>query len=61
MPLALAGSLTAVQFRYPAELLLNLNKIEHFSKVSLKVKLGASQIVYNKNTMGANCCQIIEA
>jgi len=35
MPLAHKGSLTAVQFRYPAELLLNLNKIEHFSKVSL--------------------------
>ena len=34
MPLALAGSLTAVQFRYPAELPLALNKIEHFSKVS---------------------------
>jgi len=34
MPLALTGSLTAVQFRYPAELPLNLNKIEHFSKVS---------------------------
>jgi hypothetical protein len=33
MPLALAGSLTAVQFRLPAELPLNLNKIEHFSKV----------------------------
>jgi hypothetical protein len=32
--LALAGSLTAVQFRYPAELPLNLNKIEHFSKAS---------------------------
>jgi len=35
MPLALAGSLTAVQFRYHAELPLNLNKIEHFSKVSV--------------------------
>jgi hypothetical protein len=34
MPLALVGSLTAVQFRYPAELPLALNKIEHFSKVS---------------------------
>jgi hypothetical protein len=34
MPLALTGSLTAVQFRYPAELSLALNKIEHFSKVS---------------------------
>jgi hypothetical protein len=34
MPLALAGSLTAVQFCYPAELSLALNKIEHFSKVS---------------------------
>ncbi len=32
--IALAGSLTAVQFRFPAELPLNLNKIEHFSKVS---------------------------
>jgi len=29
------GSLTAVQFRYPAELLLALNKIEYFSKASL--------------------------
>jgi len=28
------GSLTAVQFRYPAELPLNLSKIERFSKVS---------------------------
>jgi len=36
MPLALTGSLTAVQFCYPAELPLALNKIEHFSKVSLK-------------------------
>jgi len=35
MPLALTGNLTVVQFRYPAELLLNLNKIEYFSKVSL--------------------------
>jgi len=35
MPLALTGSLTAVQFRCPAELPLKLNKIEHFSKVSL--------------------------
>jgi hypothetical protein len=34
MPLALAGSLTAVQFCYPAELSLDLNKIERFSKVS---------------------------
>jgi len=36
MPLALAGSLMAVQFRYPAELLLNLNKIEPFSKALLQ-------------------------
>jgi len=35
MPLALAGSLAAVQFRYPAELPLNLNKTEHFAKVSI--------------------------
>jgi hypothetical protein len=35
MPLALAGSLTAVQFCYPAELSLDLNKIERFSKVSI--------------------------
>jgi hypothetical protein len=35
MPLALTGSLTAVQFCCPAELSLALNKIEHFSKVSL--------------------------
>jgi len=34
MPLALSGSLTAVQFCYPAELSLALNKIGHFSKVS---------------------------
>jgi hypothetical protein len=34
MPLALAGSLTAVQICYPADLSLTLNKIEHFSKVS---------------------------
>ena len=34
MPIALMGSLTAVQFRCPAELPLNLNKIEHFLKVS---------------------------
>ena len=34
MPLALSGSLAAVQFRYPAELSLNLDKIEHFSKAS---------------------------
>jgi len=31
MPLALAGSLTAVQFRYPAELLLALNKIDRIA------------------------------
>jgi len=45
MPLALAGSLTAVQFRYPAELPLNLNlnKIEYFSKVSFRVLLGKKQ------------------
>ena len=30
MPLALEGSLTDVQFRYPAELPLTLSKIEHF-------------------------------
>jgi hypothetical protein len=34
MPLAIAGILTAIQFRYPAELSLALNKIENFSKVS---------------------------
>jgi hypothetical protein len=34
MRLALAGSLTAVQFRRSGELPLNLKKIEDFSKVS---------------------------
>jgi len=34
MPLALAGSLKAVQICYPADLSLTLNKIGHFSKVS---------------------------
>ena len=34
MPLALAGSLTAVQFRCPAELSLTLSKIERFANVS---------------------------
>jgi len=33
MPRALTGSLTAVQFCYPAELPLKLNKNEHFPKV----------------------------
>ena len=33
--LALTGSMTAVQFRDPAELPLNVNKNEHFSKVSI--------------------------
>jgi hypothetical protein len=37
MPLALTGSLAAVQFRYPAELPLALNKTEYFSKVSLDI------------------------
>ncbi len=35
MPLTLTGSLKAIEFRFPAELPLNLNEIEHFSKVSL--------------------------
>ena len=35
MPLALTGSLTAVQFCCPAELPLVSNKMEHFSKVSM--------------------------
>ena len=39
MSLALAGSLTAVQFRFPAELPLGLNKIEHFSKASNRLKV----------------------
>ena len=30
MPLALTGSMTAVQFRYPAELPLTLNKLKRF-------------------------------
>jgi hypothetical protein len=34
MPFALAGSLAAVQFCFPAELPLALNKNEHFSKIS---------------------------
>jgi len=41
MPLALAGSLTAVQFCYPAELSLVVNKIEHFPKVSMFYPLHA--------------------
>ena len=36
VPLALTGSMTAVQFCYPAELPLNVNKNEHFSKVSFQ-------------------------
>jgi len=43
MPLALAGSLTAVQFRYPAELPLALDPAKggkHFPKVSKKQRLG---------------------
>ena len=43
MPLALTGSLAAVQFCYPAELSLALNKIEHFSKVSQIDKLIAAK------------------
>ncbi len=34
-----SGKIDFVQFRYPAELPLNLNKIEHFSKVSLHEQL----------------------
>jgi len=39
MPLALAGSLIAVQFCYPAELPLTLDKIEHFETGSLEINL----------------------
>ena len=39
MPLAFTGSLTAVQFCYPAELPLNLNKNEHFSKVAITLAI----------------------
>ena len=35
MPLALTGSLTAVQFCYPAELPLTLNKLKCFETGSL--------------------------
>ena len=39
MPLALTGSLTAVQFCYPAELPLILNKLKRFETGSLDFKL----------------------
>jgi len=39
MPLALTGSLTVVQFCYPAELPLNSNKNYYFAKVSKFARL----------------------
>jgi hypothetical protein len=39
MPLALTGSLRAVQFRRPAELPLTLDKIECFAKALLQLNL----------------------
>ena len=55
MSLALKGSLAAVQFCCPAELPLNLNKIEHFSKVSLRCNVSfqkkTARAVYKPNSV----------
>ena len=42
MPLALTGSLTAVQFCYPAELPLILNKLKCFETGSFNLMISSS-------------------
>ena len=58
MPLALTGSLTAVQFCYPAELPLTLNKLKRFETGSLLYFFDLNQAFVNRAFQAVNTYMI---